>query len=460
MVEMQRELGKRQIQAYELPTEVARYDTTTVSVHHEEGGKELFRFGHSKDRRPDLLQFKQGLGTLDPAGVPLCTHTLSGETADDGLYVPAWEEMSETIGHRDFLFVTDSKGGSEETRETVDHKGGTYLCPLALTGKRPEWLAEHVNKEVHTEIMLLSMVDKAGNPRQYGVGFKVERERERTLLDGTREKWKEVWFGLRSDSHRKKRENTIRTRLEKCEERLTRLRPKAGETGDAFKRRAEKIIAVHHAKPFFTVTVNETVTRRKKYLKPGRPRANTPYEWVNDIKLTPQFDRNQPAIDHAFQMAGWRIFVTNRLTMTMEQAVCYYKDNWQVERGFHRFKNGSLPALPLYLRLPDRIRGLMLLLFIALQALTLLEFVASRSLSEKGESIAGLYPGNPRRKTERPSAEQMLASFEYLHLLIQQVDEEIQYSLNESLSSVQTTVLSILQLSLSIYRFESTSVNY
>jgi transposase len=29
-----------------------------------------------KNHRPDLLQFKQGLGTLDPAGIPLVTETL------------------------------------------------------------------------------------------------------------------------------------------------------------------------------------------------------------------------------------------------------------------------------------------------------------------------------------------------------------------------------------------------
>jgi len=64
--------GKDLIQAYELPTEVARYDTTSFNVYHASDELEadgILAFGHSKDRRPDLLQFKQGLGTLDPAGV-------------------------------------------------------------------------------------------------------------------------------------------------------------------------------------------------------------------------------------------------------------------------------------------------------------------------------------------------------------------------------------------------------
>jgi transposase len=69
-----------------------------------------------------------------------------------------------------------------------------------------------------------------------------------------------------------------------------------------------------------------------------------------------------------------------------------------VENGCHRFKNGSLPALPLALRMPERIRGLMLLLLVALQTVTLLEFVVKQSLSEHQETIADLVPGNPKRK--------------------------------------------------------------
>jgi transposase len=76
----------------------------------------LLRLGHSKNHRPDLLQFKQGLGTLDPAGIPLVTHTRSGNAADDPLYVPAWQELRALIGHREFLFIADCKAVALDTR--------------------------------------------------------------------------------------------------------------------------------------------------------------------------------------------------------------------------------------------------------------------------------------------------------------------------------------------------------
>ena len=65
--EVQRGLGQHLIQAYRLPSALARYDTTRFSVEHapDEDGQAaagLLRRGYSKDQRPDLLQFKQGLG--------------------------------------------------------------------------------------------------------------------------------------------------------------------------------------------------------------------------------------------------------------------------------------------------------------------------------------------------------------------------------------------------------------
>jgi transposase len=65
-IQFQHQLGRHVIQAFELPTRVGRYDTSAFNVYHtppeaDESEHDVLRFGHSKDRRPDLLQFKKGL---------------------------------------------------------------------------------------------------------------------------------------------------------------------------------------------------------------------------------------------------------------------------------------------------------------------------------------------------------------------------------------------------------------
>ncbi|MEH2031020.1 MAG: hypothetical protein V7K67_15375 [Nostoc sp.] len=104
--EIEVKLGRHLIRAYELPTEVARSDTTSFNVNHQQGEspeESLLRYGYSKDKRPDLLQYRQLLATLDPMGMPLVSATLSGNGADDPLYLPTWQQLVKVIGHKKFF---------------------------------------------------------------------------------------------------------------------------------------------------------------------------------------------------------------------------------------------------------------------------------------------------------------------------------------------------------------------
>jgi transposase len=107
--------------------------------------------------------------------------------------------------------------------------------------------------------------------------------------------------------------------------------------------------------------------------------------------------------------------------------------------------------LPLLIRVPERIIGLLLVLLLALQVLTLLEMVARRTLAERAEEIAGLVPGNRKMKTARPTAERLLAAFSNLHLLVQRTGDQVQTHLVEELSPLQRAILELLHLDPSCY---------
>jgi len=59
----------------------------------------------------------------------------------------------------------------------------------------------------------------------------------------------------------------------------------------------------------------------------------------------------------------------------------------------------------------------MFLLTIALTLFTLMEFVVRRQLAVAQQSLSGLYPGLPKRKTSRPTSEKLLAAFSELTFL-------------------------------------------
>ena len=81
-------------------------------------------------------------------------------------------------------------------------------------------------------------------------------------------------------------------------------------------------------------------------------------------------------------MLGWRAYVTdapiNRLTLA--QAVLTYREEWLIERGFHRLKGVPLSLDPVFVKRDDQVTGLTNLLSIAVRLLTLIEFVVRRNL--------------------------------------------------------------------------------
>ena len=453
----QAEQGQYLIRAYELPTEVVRYDTTSFNVYHapeEAETKGLLAFGHSKDKRPDLLQFKQGLGTLDPAGVPIFTETVNGNKADDPLYLGAWRSMGQTLGRKDFLLVADCKAAAIETRATLAQEGGWYLLPVPLTGKTPEELAAWIRQPpaAPRDIVLEAMDSDSDEGKRIGIGFEVEKTVTGELGQQTYQ-WKERWLVIRSDNHAKRQKKQLIKRLETAEKDVKKLYPKAGEGAEELAARAAKVIENHGVSDFLSVSINERIDYRKRYLKRGRPGPTSPYERQAIHEYQCRSQRQEEAIKAQCDLLGWRIYVTNTPAerMSLEQSLKYYRDEWTVERGFHRFKQGCLPVLPLFIRLPERIKGLMVLLFIALQVLTLMEFVVRRELAENQEKLAGLVPGNPKMATARPTAERLLSQFKELHLLIEYKGSEITGRLVERLSPLQEKILTLLKVPHELY---------
>ena len=124
-------LAPQLLRVYDLHPQRVRIDSTTTKGYRGMTSEGLFQLGHSKDHRPDLPQVKINLSVLDPLGLPLSTTVVSGERADDPLYVPEIQRVQASVGRRGLTYVGDCKMAALQTRATVAASGDYYLCPLA-----------------------------------------------------------------------------------------------------------------------------------------------------------------------------------------------------------------------------------------------------------------------------------------------------------------------------------------
>ena len=117
------------ISVYDLESEVIRLDATTSYGYWGITKDGLFQLGKGKDHRDDLPQVKIMLSTMDSA-LPLVTTIVSGNRADDPLYIPAVKRVRNSLQKRGLLYVGDSKMAAIKTRAFIAAGKDIYLCPL------------------------------------------------------------------------------------------------------------------------------------------------------------------------------------------------------------------------------------------------------------------------------------------------------------------------------------------
>jgi transposase len=451
--QLERALNEHTIRVYDLLTERVHVDSTTASTYASvnEGG--LFQFGHSKDHRPDLPQVKVMQAVLDPLGIPLATDVVSGERADDPLYIPCIERVQSSLGRHGVLFVGDCKMAAHNTRAFIAMAGDYYLCPLSQSQLGEGELDEALERVFNDEQALrpIFRADDKGEAKLIAEGY------ERTVpmrieMDGGQHQWDERRLVVRSIRHAEAAEASLRSRVSQAKEQVEALNRrgrgrKRFEETETLRQATVEIIQRHRVEDFLWLRFDEQVSTRSVRAYQGRA------EYVKaDRQATVEVEIDDEALDTAIRRLGWRIYSTNQPAegLCVEQAVLAYRSEYLVERSLGRLKGRPLSLRPMYVHRDEHATGLIRLLSIALRVLTLLEFTVRRGLAVEQRSLAGLYAGNAKRETTRPTAERLLEAFAEVTLTVIEIGAQVYHHVT-ALSSVQERILELLGFSSRLY---------
>jgi transposase len=434
-VEIETELSRRSISVYDLQVERIRLDATTISGYHQSQGEGLFQFGHSKDD-PSLAQVKLMLGVLDPLGMPLVSQVVSGEQADDGLYLPTIKRITETLNQAGLLFVGDSKMSALATRSALVAENHFYLCPLPMTGNTPalmdDWIEAAISETV--PLQAIERVNAKGEVEEIAEGYQLKRDLKSGKAPLELE-WQERVCVIYSPDYGEQQCRGLEQRLQTASEKLLALtQPGRGKraikTESILQQKIQSILQQHRVGELLHVN----------------------YSWQQERYQITQVERQEQKLSQVQNRLGWKAYVTNapEALLSLSEAVLTYRDEWRVERGFHRLKDAPLSISPLFVQRDDQVLGLCHLLSLALRLLTLIEFVVRRQLRASHSMLQGLYPENPKKQTAIPTAERLLKAFSNLNLTIFEMDgkEMIHFP---PLSSVQLQILELLGLPPDLY---------
>ena len=462
--EVEVQLGQHLIRVYDLKSDRIRLDSTSVSVYHDLEGQTLFRKGHSKDHRPDLAQFKVMLGALDPLGLPVATLVVPGNCADDPLYLPTFRRARKVVGQGGRLYIGDAKMGALETRAFIEAGDDFYLSPLAQVGDVGEVLQELLIPVFEGREDLQQIEAESGAAQEggdegeandvepLGLGFEGVRQQQASI-DGQEIAWQERLLVIHSPQLARKGHKGLDGRLSRAEKALLELTPPRGrgkkqwEDLGKLEGAVEAILKKHRVGGLLEVSYTKEVEKRavRKY-------KDRPARTEERIRYVVNVHHKGDAIYLARRMLGWRLYVTN----APKETWILLKRSRSIEAPptsntiLPRLKGRPLGIRPFYVQREDHAKGMGRLMSLALRVLTLIEYVVRENLQVNNEALSGLYAGNHKRKTERPTTERLLKTFKGVALtLIELSDQTIRHV--TPLSDLQRRILKLLGLSTSIY---------
>ena len=458
--ELEADLWHVQCEVYALPpVERVRLDATTSYGYHAIDDDGLMQLGHSKDHRPDLPQIKLMAAAAEPGGLFLAGDVHPGNAADDPLYLPLYRRVRELLGQTGLLYAGDCKMAAVETRAEIAAAGDFYLTRLPMTGEVSAQFATWVEAAL-TGGPAANLVEIRVEDELIGRGYEFERSQSAAVGQEVHT-WRERVQIIRSEALAQSQAAALGRRLDKAEAALRGLTPPPGPGRTQFtigwelERAVAGVLAEHQVEGLLEVNWEREETSRTRYVGRGRGGPDRPKTTRWDIRYQiTTVNRNGMAIQERVARMGWQVQVTNTPTerLSLADSLFSYRGGWCVERIFHLFKDRPLGIRPFFVRRDDQIQGLTHLVTLALRVLMLFEVLVRRGQEESGEPLKGLYPGQAKRVTDRPTAKRVLEAISRTEITLTQVEsgDVVRWHL-KALPTLVKRVLGYLGLSEAVY---------
>jgi transposase len=436
---------------FKLDTSHVHHDTTSLTVY---GDYDLYADpdrehpfvitnGFNKDHRPDLKQIVHSLLCVDH-GIPIRSKLENGnksdKTVNEDLLRQIVDRMRQ-LGAKDFLYAADSALVTPTNLELMndENKGCRFVTRL------PETYAECIDA-----------IERAGAADawdDHGILSRQAPTKNRKpasyrVFETTVTLYGRIYRALvvHSDALDKRKTKKLDKAIKEDVAELAKIEATQEKISYACLPDAQAAVERLPKGKFHRFVAQ--VDQKVRYTK-GRPKADGTRKIAGTTySLTLEIQRDEAAIARAIQKAGCFVLISNTLrdepgAEDSQQLLLTYKDQGYVERNFGFLKDDAI-VNSLFLKSPERIEALGLVLVLSLLVWRLMERTMRLSLKQTGSTILGW----DKRQTSRPTSFMMTTYFPSA-LVLQTSQGRM---LGKPLNPVQLNYLAILRLSPTIFR--------
>jgi transposase len=397
--------------------------------------------GLSKDHRPDLKQLVWSLTVSADGAVPVCHRVAAGNTNDDVLHIPTWDQLVGMLGRVDFLYVADCKLCSRENMDHIHSRRGRFLTVLPATRAEDrafrDWLVDHPADWVQA-------CHRPGRRQSDPDHVWWTCPSPWPSTEGHRIVW--VKSSAKRELDAEARRDRIARGIAALDQLNTRLAsPKTRiKTSVAAEQAAAAALDQAGATRWITFHVDQRVEETIRQEKRGRPGKNTRYRKLTRTHHRIAFTVGEHVVARDAASDGCFPLITNDRDMTEAELLAAYKWQPNLEKRHAQLKGTQLVA-PMFLHHPARIEALLCCHFIALLTHALIERQIRRAMADRGMAQLSVYPED--RGSAAPTAARVLDIFTGLarHHLIDQQGQLLQ-TFQPELDPLQRLVLDLLDI--------------
>ena len=352
--------------------------------------------GYSRDHRPDLNQVMLELIVEPQAGIPVLMKPLSGNSSDAA---ECGQVIKDPIAHLHTTYgsmylVADSALYSADN-----------LQKLAET--RMKWITRVPATLGEAQAILAQADPQTMAPLQEGYRFRVVS----STYGGVAQRW----VLLYSEQRQPQVQRTVETQWRKQSEQEVRAFKRLCRTAFACAADAQQALSRFEAGVQTTGLHDSTVCPTPHYGKRGRPRPGAPpARLVSHIAgaLASRLTDRQARVDQH----SCFILATNELDegqLSPQAVLDGYKGQARAERGFRFLKDPQVLASSLYLKKPERVMALLMVMTVCLLVYAALEYRIRHALQEHEAT----FPDQKGKPTQTPTARWVFHYFVGIHVL-------------------------------------------
>jgi transposase len=388
-------IGEAVVKHLDLPCDSVHLDST--SFHYDGRGtpaEDDFNCiqvakGYSRDHRPELNQVILNLICENQSGIPVYMKPSSGNCNDMEGFKKIVKSHIQSLkaAQASRYLVADAALYVKETLEEL-HK----LKQLFIT-RVPQTLTEAKNLIKQAHVLDFSLM---------GNGY------SGVWADSHYGDVPQRWLLVRSEQAYKREQHTLNKRMLKQAEAERKTFKKLTQLEFACETDANNAITQWRKKQR-TLDVVPEVTYIPVYHTKGRPaKGQTPtryYYQISGSLFTPLSNRQA-----ALKQLGLFIIATNDLSdkLSMEQLLAHYKSQQSVEKGFRFLKSPDFLTSAIYLKKPERIEALLMVMTSCLMVYASLEHQIRKQLKVQNR----YFPDMKKKPYQNPTARWVFQCFQ------------------------------------------------